>query len=208
MHTHGTESYALNAEDQTGSVFRTQDETQNVLAVGDALATALEQRGYGVIHDKTLCDYPEYTGAYNRSREVIEDNLQQYPSIAVVLDIHRDAVENSDGTQMRMACTVDGGTMSQLMLVVGTDDGGLTHPDWQENLSLAAVLQGRLDGAYPGMMRPLNLRSERFNQDLAPLSLLVEVGASGNTLEEAKASASRLGQVLADVMDDYSGKSS
>lgn len=107
------------AEDQTGSVFRTQDETQNVLAVGDALATALEQRGYGVIHDKTLCDYPEYTGAYNRSREVIEDNLQQYPSIAVVLDIHRDAVENSDGTQMRMACTVDGGTMSQLMLVVG-----------------------------------------------------------------------------------------
>lgn len=72
----------------------------------------------------------------------------------------------------------------------------------------AAVLQGRLDGAYPGMMRPLNLRSERFNQDLAPLSLLVEVGASGNTLEEAKASASRLGQVLADVMDDYSGKSS
>ena len=208
MHTHGSESYALSAKDQTGSVFRTQDETQSVIAVGDAIAGVLEQRGYGVVHDPTLCDYPEYTGAYNRSREVIQANLQQYPSIAVVLDIHRDAVENEDGTQMRMACSVDGQEMSQLMLVVGSDDNGLENPAWRENLALAAVLQARLGVACPGMMRPLNLRAERFNQDLAPLSLLVEVGASGNTLAEAKASAACFGGALADVMDDYSGKSS
>lgn len=207
VHTHGSESYAQDL-DQTGDVFRSQDETENVIAVGETIAQTLEKRGYGVVHDKTLCDYPEYTGAYNRSRTVIQENLEEYPSLLLVLDIHRDAVTNSDGTQLRMACTVDDRDMSQLMLVVGSDDGGLEHPDWRQNLSLAAVLQSRLSAAYPGMMRPLNLRTERFNQDLGALSLLVEVGASGNTLDEAKASAACLGDMLAAVLDDYSGKSS
>lgn len=207
VHTHGSESYAQSL-DQTGDVFRSQDETENVIAVGETIAQTLEKRGYGVIHDKTLCDYPEYTGAYNRSRTVIQENLAQYPSLLLVLDIHRDAVTDSDGAQMRMACTVGAEDMSQLMLVVGSDDGGLEHPDWRQNLSLAAVLQSRLSRAYPGMMRPLNLRTERFNQDLGALALLVEVGASGNTLEEAQASAVCFGDMLAAVLDDYSGKSS
>lgn len=206
MHTHGTESYAESVGDQSGSVFRSQDETQSVIAVGEVLKAALETRGYKTIHDKTLCDSPEYTGAYSRSRAVVQENLSAYPSIVLVLDIHRDAVENPDGTQMRMACTIDGAGAGQLMLVVGTDAGGLEHPGWRENLSLAAVLQTRLSAAVSDIMRPLNLRTERFNQDLAPLSLLVEVGASGNTLEEAKKSASLFGGVLADVFDDYLGK--
>lgn len=207
VHTHGSESYAQDLE-QTNSVFRSQDETQSVIAVGEVIAQTLEKRGYGVVHDKTLCDYPEYTGAYSRSRTVIQENLEQYPSLLLVLDVHRDAVENSDGTQMRMACTLGNGEASQLMLVVGSDGGGLEHPDWRQNLSLAAVLQARLSASYPGMMRPVNLRTERFNQDLGALSLLVEVGASGNTLEEAKTSAGCFGDMLAAVLDDYSGKSS
>lgn len=206
VHTHGSESYSDGTEAQT--VFRSQDETESVIAVGEVLARTMEQRGYGVIHDRTLCDYPEYTGAYDRSRALIRENLERYPSIELVLDIHRDAVEQSDGSQMRMACTTEAGDMAQLMLVVGTDSGGLEHPLWQQNLSLAAVLQVALEQTCPGIMRPINLRTERFNQDLGALGLLVEVGASGNTLEEAKATAEALGNAAADVMDRYSGKSS
>ncbi len=204
MHTHGSESYS----DPYNSAYRTQDESKNVIAVGETIRKALEARGYGVIHDTTLCDYPEYTGAYNRSRTVIEENLAKYPGILLVLDIHRDAVENGDGNQMRMACTVGDTVAAQLMLVVGTDAGGLTHPNWRTNLALAAVLQMRLSDSYGDLMRPLNLRTERFNQDLAPMTLLVEVGASGNTLEEAKISAEVFAEALAGVLDDCGGKSS
>lgn len=196
MHTHGSESYT----DSETAGYRTQDETKNVIAVGEAIRVVLERAGITVIHDKTLCDYPEYTGAYNRSRTVIESNLSAYPEIDLVLDIHRDAVENTDGTQMRMACTLEGEEAAQLMLVVGTDAGGLEHPGWQRNLSLGAVLQMKLEGKYPGLMRPLNLRTERFNQDLAPMTLLVEVGASGNSLSEAKLGAEAFAEVLAGVL--------
>lgn len=198
VHTHGSESYA----EASLNGYRSQDESQSVIAVGEAIGAALEQHGYSVYHDKTICDQPDFNRAYSQSRKVIENALAQYPEIFLVLDIHRDAVEDSDGNQLRMACTIDGQSASQLMLVVGTDAGGLEHPTWQNNLSLGAVLQMRLDGAYPELMRPLNLRRERFNQDLAPLSLLVEVGASGNTLAEAKLSAQLFGQMLAEVLDD------
>ena len=175
------------------------------MAVGDAMAEALEARGYRVLHDKTLCDYPEYNGAYSRSREVIRKDLEEYPSICLVLDVHRDAVSDGSGGQLRMAAELDGQAVAQIMLVVGSDDGGLEHPDWEQNLSLAAALQGILAQESPGMARPLNLRSERFNQDLGPLGLLIEVGSSGNTLEEALRAADRLSQGLADLLDRYSG---
>lgn len=196
MHTHGSESYT----DSETAGYRTQDETKNVIAVGEAIRVVLERAGITVIHDKTLCDYPEYTGAYNRSRTVIESNLSAYPEIDLVLDIHRDAVENTDGTQMRMACTLEGEEAAQLMLVVGTDAGGLEHPGWQTNLSLGAILQMRLTAQYPDLMRPLNLRTERFNQDLAPMTLLVEVGASGNSLSEAKLGAEAFAKALSGVL--------
>lgn len=196
MHTHGSESY----RDPETTGYRTQDETKSVIAVGEAIGAVLEDAGITVIHDKTLCDYPEYTGAYNRSRTVIENNLLEHPEIDLVLDIHRDAVENTDGTQMRMACTLEGEEAAQLMLVVGTDAGGLEHPGWQTNLSLGAILQMRLTAQYPDLMRPLNLRTERFNQDLAPMTLLVEVGASGNSLSEAKLGAEAFAKALSGVL--------
>ena len=205
MHTHGSESY----EDPANpGVYRTSDPSKSVLAVAEAMKTVLEQRGYGTIHDDTICDEPEFTGAYNRSRQVIQENLAAYPSLQLVLDVHRDAVEDENGDQIRMVCQLEGDTVAQLMLVVGSDAGGLEHPDWRENLSLAAVLQARLAGSCPGLMRPVNLRTERFNQDLAPMDLLVEVGSSGDTLEEAIRAARVFAEALADVLDQYSGKSS
>lgn len=204
MHTHGSEGYT----DPELEGYRTQAEERSVLAVGETIKEGLEEAGIQVIHDKTLCDYPEYTGAYNRSRSVIEKNLAEHPEITLVLDIHRDAVENPDGTQMRMGCTLERGEAAQLMLVVGTDAGGLEHPGWQVNLSLGAILQMRLSEKYPDFMRPLNLRTERFNQDLAPMTLLVEVGASGNTLEEAKVAAEVFAEAISQVLLSLKGQSS
>ena len=149
VHTHTTESYLKSGEDPSEAVYRALDEDDGVMAVGDAMAAVLEARGYRVLHDKTLCDYPEYNGAYNRSRAVIQADLAEYPSICLVLDVHRDAVADSDGNQLRMAAEAEGQDTAQVMLVVGTDDGGLEHPDWRQNLSLAAVLQGTLNAACP-----------------------------------------------------------
>lgn len=205
MHTHGSESYAESVEYQ-GTTFRTQDETKSVIAVGEVLAEELRKAGFTVVHDKTMCDVPDFNSAYSTSRQVIQAALEENPSIFMVLDVHRDAVENADGSQMRMV--TEEGDCARLMLVVGTDAGGLEHPDWRENLSLGAILQTRLEAEYPGLMRPLNLRTERFNQDLGRLSFLVEVGASGNTLEEAKTAASRLGAQLGALLQESSGKSS
>lgn len=205
MHTHGSESYAESVENQ-GTSFRTQDETKSVIAVGEVLAEKLRDAGFTVVHDKTLCDVPDFNSAYSAARQVIQAALEENPSIFLVLDVHRDAVQNADGSQMRMV--TEAGDCARLMLVVGTDAGGLEHPDWRENLSLGAILQTRIEAEYPGLMRPLNLRTERFNQDLGRLSFLVEVGASGNTLEEAKTAAARLGDQLGALLQESSGKSS
>ena len=196
VHTHGTEGYA----DSAAGNYRTLEEGKSVLAVGDKMAETLEGMGISVIHDRTLCDYPEYNGAYNRSRQVIENNLYGDPGIFLVLDVHRDAVSDGKGGQKRMAATVSGQEVAQLMLVVGTDAGGLNHPEWRENFSLGAVVHGILEENYPGLMRPLNLRTERFNQDLAPLSLLVEVGTSGNSLQEALGAGELFAQALGQVL--------
>lgn len=199
VHTHGSEGYLDSADNN----YRTAEEARSVLAVGDAIKRSLESQGISVIHDRTICDRPEYNGAYNRSREVIESWLSQR-EIFLVLDIHRDAVADAGGNQMAMT-VVENGSYARLMLVVGTDEGGLYHPLWRQNLSLAAVLQSDLEATVPGIMRPVNLRSERFNQDLGALSLLVEVGASGNALEQAVTSAEAFGTVLGKVLSSCKG---
>lgn len=200
MHTHGTESYSQPDTEEYHSL----DPEESVLAVAEAIAGVLEDRGYGVIHDETICDYPEFNGAYSRSRTVVEQWLEQEPGIVLVLDIHRDSVEDGSGDQLGLSCELDGAQAAQMMLVVGTDAGGLEHDTWRQNLTLATLLQGCLMAENEALMRPVNLRTERFNQDLTPMNLLLEVGTSGNTLEEAVLSGEVFGENLADVLDWYS----
>ncbi len=197
LHTHATESYTKAGQtyEESGN-FRTLNEEYNMVRIGEALAGVLESYGIGVIHDRTLHDYPSYTGAYNASRKTVERYLQQYPGIVLVLDLHRDAVELSNGRQMDTSARVSGKEAAQLMLVMGTDAGGLQHPVWQENLTVAAQLHARLEDDAPGLMRPLYLRKERFNQDLLSGMLLVEVGAAGNTQEEALVAVEALGHAI------------
>ena len=195
LHTHTTESYTRAPEENytETAAFRTLDEGYNMLSVGEHLAQVLTAGGIQVIHDRTLHDYPSYNGSYNHARKAIQRYLKEYPQICLVLDLHRDA-SGDNRNQMRTHAVVAGRDSAQLMLVVGTDAGGLKHPNWEENLALALKLQVATDAISPGIMRYVNLRGQRFNQDLLPGMLLVEVGAAGNSHDEALLAAEVLGQ--------------
>ena len=199
LHSHGTESYTPTEDYTESSDYRTLDTGYNVVSIGQKVADILESNGIQVIHDKTLHDHPSYSNAYNSARTSIQYYLDQYPSICLVLDIHRDAVADKSGNQLGYTIDVNGEKAAQLMLVSGTDASGLSHPLWQENLSLAAKLHAQLEKNNPGICRPISFRSQRFNQDLSPGALLIEVGAAGNTRQQALFSAELLAEALLDL---------
>lgn len=188
LHTHGSEAYTPAPETEVvwSGDYRTTDSRYNVVKVGDEMAAAFGEAGISVLHDRTLYDYPSYSGAYDRALAAIQSYLTQYPSIRFVLDVHRDAIEDGQGNQYKVVCPIEGeGVCAQMTLVVGSDGSGLTHPDWMENLRLAVAIQQDLLTEYPTLMRPLLLRNSRYNQHATTGSLLVEVGAAGNAPEEA-----------------------
>ena len=196
LHTHATESYTRTGETYTeSSAFRTLDEQFNMVSIGERVAEILEEAGITVIHDRTLHDYPSYSGSYSQARKSIQSWLTEYPSIRLVLDLHRDASGDLNN-QFRPVATVDGEATAKIMLVMGTNASGLEHPDWRENLSLGLKLQAQLERQAPGITRPISLRSQRFNQDLTSGSLLIEMGAAGNTHGEALRAAEQLAEAI------------
>ena len=198
VHTHSCEAYTPEAgwEYTSSDPFRTEDAERSVIRIGTRLTEILNEYGVGAIHVTELNDSPSYNGAYERMRQTIEAYLAKYPSIQMVLDVHRDAADDPAGMPVSFAATVDGARCAQLMLVVGTDEGGLTHPDWQENLANALKMQALLNRMAPGLCRDIDLRTERFNQHETPGSLLVEFGCTGNTLAEALRSAEYFGRAV------------
>jgi stage II sporulation protein P len=194
LHTHATESYTQTEDYEESTDYRTLDENYNMVSIGAELARCLEAEGIPVIHDKTAYDHPSYSGSYNRAREAVEQHLKENPSICLVLDLHRDAMEGEDGKQLGYTQQTEEGEAAKLMVVCGSDAGGLDYPNWQENLSLALKLQTQLEALCPGICRNINLRSQRFNQDLSPGAMLIEVGASGNTRQEVLRAADVLAQ--------------
>lgn len=203
VHTHASESYTPTAEQSyaESSPYRTLDTGYNMVALGDRLAELLEQAGICVLHDRRIHDYPSYNSAYNNSRAAVEEYLRQYPSIQVVLDLHRDAVLLADGSQYAPTVEIDGTQVARLMLVVGTDASGLEHPDWRENLAAALKLQILLEQAAPGITRPTVLRAQRFNHDLSDGAMIVEIGTAGNTFAQAAAAVPILAQALIGLMN-------
>lgn len=197
LHTHTTESYTKSGSDtyEETSSYRTLEPDYNMLSLGALVAQALEEAGIPVIHDQTFHDYPSYNGSYTHAAASTAEYLEAYPSIRLVLDLHRDAADTPTG-QMSTSCSVGGETSAQLMMVVGTDAGALEHPQWQENLSIALKLQALLEKEHPGICRPLNLTYQRYNQHLGDRALLIEIGAAGNTLQEAKIAAAQLAQAI------------
>lgn len=198
-HTHAMESYTpQTGEDYTEEVpFRTADLDYNMVSIGTRLAELLENAGISVLHDTTLHDAASYNGSYASSRETVEKYLAQYPSIRLVLDIHRDAAEDGSGHQVAATAETAQGDTARLMLVLGSEAGGLYNPNWQENYALAVKLQAVLEQESPGLCRELHLTDQRYNQDLSPGALLIEVGAAGNSHDEALRAMTPLAEAIA-----------
>lgn len=206
VHTHGSEAYTPDGTDTyvaTGEC-RTTDTEKSVVRVGDEIAKVLTEMGLTVVHDTALYDYPEYNGAYDRSLAAVENWLAQYPTIQVVLDVHRDALIGSDGTVYRPITTINGEKCAQVMLVMGSN-ALYDHPNWLENLALAVQVQKEMNTLWPTLARPIGLRENRYNQQTAPGAMLVEVGSHGNTLQEALAAGRMFARALGAVLLEYKG---
>ena len=194
LHSHATESYEKEPGYEETSPYRTLDTNYNMVSVGERVAQLLEAGGIRVIHDGTLHDYPSYNDAYGNARQTVADILDKNPSICLVLDLHRDAAEDVNGRQKVSTATVEGEKCANLMLVMGSDSGGLSFPDWERNLALAVKLQAQLEQTYPGLCRPIKVVSGRYNQDLSTGALLIEVGTAGNTHAQALRAAEYLAE--------------
>lgn len=202
MHTHTTESYVPftgDYYDKTMS-FRSTDNSENMSVVGDRIARELEAAGIGVIHDTTQHDYPSYNGSYERSQETVEKYLAQYPSIKIVLDVHRDAIASGEDVYSAEA-EIEGKTAAQVMIISGCDDGTMGYPDYMKNLSFAAALQNQLEGDYPTLTRPVLFDYRKYNQQLTTGSLLLEIGSHGNTLEQAAYTGELIGKSLGRLLN-------
>ena len=200
LHTHTTECYLdydagfYNNSDPT----RTRNAAKNMVAVGNAIAEQLRDAGIGVIHDTTEHDYPQYNGAYTRPLATAQRIIKQYPTIIAVLDIHRDSIMRTKNEKIKPTVEIGGKKAAQLMILTSVSNTkDVPHPNWQENLRFSLQLQNRLNTAYEGLMRPLNLVGARYNQHLAPASLLLEVGSEVNTLDEALYAGELFGEQFA-----------
>ena len=203
MHTHATEDYRLSAGlwFAPGDGARSTDRSINMCAVGRVMADTLNAAGICTLHDETLNDYPSYTGSYANSRAVVQQYLAQYPSIKVVLDVHRDAIERENGTRCAPVCSIDGRQAAQVMIICGCDNGtSVQLPAWRQNLRFAAAWERSMEEKYPGLTRPVLFSYRFYNQDLTTGSLLIEIGGHGNNLNEALYAGYLAAQGLADAL--------
>lgn len=206
IHTHSSEAYTPDGIDkyQSSDTMRTEDPEYSVIRVGAELKTRLEEQGFNVIQDRGVYDYPSYSGSYQRSGAAVEAYLEQYPGISIVIDLHRDYIGDGDTVYKTMA-EVPGESSAQIMLLAGSDELGLTHPNWRENLKLALFLQNAVNERYQTLMRPVALKQERYNMHLTSGSLILEVGSSGNTLQEALSAVRLFADAIAEPLKTISG---
>ena len=195
FHTHTCESYTPSEKyqyQQTGN-YRTTDLNYTVSRVGDELENYLNQYGFNVIHDKTYHDYPAYSGSYTRSAKTV-NNIVQTNSSDIIIDLHRDAIGSKSNYDPSVK--IGDEVAAQLMFVIGTNGGGLYHPNWQSNLKFAIQLQQKANELYPGLFKPMIVRNSRYNQHLGSAACIIEVGATGNTLEQCMTSMKYFAKVL------------
>lgn len=201
-HSHASEAYTMDGTDvyEPSGDHRTLDTNYNMVRVGEEMKAVFEAAGIGVVHDTTLYDYPSYNDAYNRSVKGVAENLEKYPSLVLLLDVHRDALVDTDGTIYKVvAGTVD--DCAQVMMLLGTDNSGQVHPNWKVNLALALSIQKAIADKWSTLARPLVLRPTRFNQHLSTGTILVEVGTHGNTLQEAITAARLYARTVVELME-------
>lgn len=195
FHTHGSEGFA---DSRTGEM------SDTVVGAGELLAEILrEQYGYQVIHDTTIFDRKNgkdnRNHAYNEALDYLETLLKEYPSIEVVIDLHRDA-----GT--KRVATVNGKQTAKVMLFNGlcrNTQGKLTYlpnENLKDNLAFSFQMKLIGDELYPGLMNRIFLKDYRYNMHLKERYLLIELGTEQNTVEEVKNAMEPLADVLNQVL--------
>lgn len=201
-HTHTCESYTPTDENtyKASGNFRTTDLEHSVVRVGKELETCLKKYNFNVTRNETKHDYPAYSGSYERSLKTVQSMLKKNSDAEIVFDIHRDAI--GSGSTYAPTVEINGEKVAQLMFVIGTNDGGGKHPNWKNNLKFAVKVQEKANELYPGLFRNINLRSATFNQKVTNAASIIEVGATGNTLEEACASMKYLAEILDIVLNE------
>ncbi|MBO4433163.1 MAG: stage II sporulation protein P, partial [Clostridia bacterium] len=203
VHTHATESFLSEDRDYytASDKSRTTDNSFNVTALGEIVADKLNSSGIKTLHDTTQHDYPSYNQSYSRAAKTITGYLDKYPSIKVVIDIHRDSVQ-SGSTKTKLTAEIDGKTAAQVMLVMGSQSGNVKNfPKWKENLKLALKFQKNIEETYPYLARPLSLMSRSYNERLTTGSMLLEIGTEANSFDEAKYSAELISNSLIKTLE-------
>ncbi len=203
LHTHATESFMETDSDYYTEDFksRTGDNEKNMVAIGKIVAEKLQNAGINTIHSATQHDYPSYSKSYSRAADTICDYFKKYPSIKVVIDLHRDAVSAEDNAKVKLVTNINNKKAAQIMLVMGSQSGSVTNfPKWKENFKLATKLQRIIEKDYPTLARPIMLMSKNYNESLSTGSMLIEIGTEANSLDEAKYSAELVGNSLVKLL--------
>ena len=204
VHTHGTEAYSPEGStyyyDNGGEFARSQNINENVVSVGAYMARLLNENGINTVHCTVMHDIESYRDSYSRSANTIKEYLRKYPSIKYVFDVHRDSIINSDGDIVRPVANVGGKAAAQVMAVIGSNAGGTDYDTWTDNLAFAQQLRHKLNSICPEFARATCLRESTYNQELAPLSILLEMGASGNSLSEVMTSAEYTVQAIVEII--------
>lgn len=198
IHSHGTEAFLPGSGytyTEEGGEYRTLDDSCNMISLGEELARLLNEAGIQTVQDRSYYDYPDYLTSYDNARIGLQEQLNRYPTVKLVIDLHRDSAQRPDGSQWATEAIINGEKSAQVMLVIGTDSY-YTHPNWEQNLGLALKLQTIMEQNHNGATRPLDLRKQRFNQDLSAGAMIVEIGAAGNTYREAQNAVSVLAEAI------------
>ncbi|MBR3968014.1 MAG: stage II sporulation protein P [Clostridia bacterium] len=204
LHTHATESYLRHNENYytQNDTARNTNNAYNMVALGKIITNKLNAAGIVTLHDTTQHDNPSYNESYSRAASTICTYLKKYPSIKIVIDLHRDALAENDNDKVKLTTEIDGKKAAQIMLVMGSQSGNVTNfPDWKENLKLAVKLQKTVEDMYPSLARAIHFMPKNYNQSLTTGSLLIEIGTDGNTFEEAQYSAELLSNSLIKLLD-------
>lgn len=199
-HTHTTESYTPSKDYmyEASGVYRTLNDKANMIKIGEQVKKDLQKYGIGVYHDTTIYDYPDYNSSYSKAGKGIVQLAKKYKNAKIILDIHRDAI-SINTEQYKPVIKIGDKNVAQFLLVVGTNQGGLSHPNWKENLKLALKIKKLADEKYPGLCRYVILRKERFNQQVTNGAMIVEMGATGNTVEEVLETSKYFSELLEEV---------
>lgn len=190
-HTHTAESYLP----WQGVTHVNGGKRGNIVDVGNMLVKSLEEEKIKVVHSLAVHDYPTFRESYRRSYVTANQLVEKYPSLKMVVDLHRDA-----GVKEKTVAEVNGKRAARILIDIGTDRLGLPHPNWQKNFELGKLVEKRMNEMYPGLCRGVITANARYNQHVSPGAILLEIGDQYSTREEARESAYLCGKVLAKVL--------